>query len=75
MPPVRPFMIKLSTKGAFTRLLENLYPLAASGAVIELRTVVTALNVLNASIGAVYIHSCTFYFLLGHHGNGAGGLC
>lgn len=42
-------------KGAFNRLLENLYPLAASGAVIELRTVVTALNVLDMPALARFI--------------------
>ena len=42
-------------EGAFRRLLENLYPLAASGAVIELRTVVTALNVLEMPALARFI--------------------
>ena len=42
-------------QGAFNRLLENLYALSASGAVIELRTVVTALNVLELPALARFI--------------------
>ena len=42
-------------EGAFTQLMENLYSLAASGAAIELRTVVTSLNVLEMPALARFI--------------------
>ena len=59
-------------QGAFTQLLENIYALAASGAVIELRTVVTRIKCFgNASFGAVHSYTYPFYFLLGGYGDGA----